>query len=240
MQRPTPGSPGGRRRSAAGTAKPARSLGGRAVRGGYPGCWEEHPRDRARADRRAAAGVVARALLAPERTDRRGGRSGRLGRARHVERALRARADRGDRPLARTTTRTPAWLPWSSREGRGSRGVGVHRSCREGPDWPVLPRPSSDTSCPSVALPGGSTVAPALLGSAVTRSPGCCSSRSGLLLSRAWGRVQEAERERSDRTLLSAGSQDIVYVTGYVSHCTGCRCNLVHKMPCPESRAVVR
>ena len=52
-----------------------------------------------------------------------------------------------DRPLARTTTRRRFWGPWSSREGRGSRGVGVHRSFREGPDWPVQPRPSLDASC---------------------------------------------------------------------------------------------
>jgi hypothetical protein len=61
-----------------------------------------------------------------------------------------------------------------------------------------------------------------------------------LLLGRAWAIGQEAERERSDPTLSSAGAQDSVYVTGYVSHCTGYRYNLVHTMPCTESRAGVR
>ena len=92
-----------------------------------------------------ACGLIA--LLAPERSDRRGGRNGRLGRAPHVERAHWVRADRRDRPLARTTTRRRALPPWSSREGRGWRGVGVHRSVHEEPDWPALLRPSRDASC---------------------------------------------------------------------------------------------
>jgi hypothetical protein len=94
-----------------------------------------------------ACGLIA--LPGPERSGRRGGRSGRLGRAPRVERAHRVRADRRDRPLARTTTRRRILPPWSSREGRGSRGVGVHRSSREGPDWPVRPHPSWDASCSS-------------------------------------------------------------------------------------------
>jgi len=94
---------------------------------------------------RVVPGLIA--LLVPERSDRRGGRSGRLGRDWHVERALQVRADRRGRPLARTTTRRRFSRPWLSREGRGSRGVGVHRSFREGPDWPVRPRPSLDASC---------------------------------------------------------------------------------------------
>jgi hypothetical protein len=94
---------------------------------------------------------------------------------------------------------------------------------------------------PSVVLPGASTESSCPAGRrAVTRSPGCCSSRSGLLLDRAWGRDQEAEREPADPKPSSAGPQDIVYNTRYVSHCTGCRFNLVHIMPCPESPAGVR
>ncbi len=186
-------------------------------------------------------------LLAPEHSDRRGGRSARLGRGWHVERAPRAIAGRRDRPLARTTTRRRALPLWSSREDRGSRGVDVHRFVREGPDWPALPRPSVDAS---YYLPAASAAflarphrvrAPALLGQPSAHSIAEPLSWSSLrfLLSRAWGRAQEAERERSDPTLSSAGSQDIVYVTGYVSHCTGYRCNLVHKMPCTVSRAGV-
>ncbi len=83
--------------------------------------------------------------------------------------------------------------------------------------------------------------APALLGqpSAHSIAEPLSWSSHRFLLSRAWGRAQEAERERSDPTLSLAGSQDIVYVTGYVSHCTGYRCNPVHKMPCTEGRAGV-
>ncbi len=148
-----------------------------------------------------ACGLTA--LLVPERSDRRGGRSGRLGRAPHVEPAHRVRADRRERPLARTTTRRRFWRPWSSREGRGSRGVGVPRSAREGPDWPARPHPSWDASC---SLPSAAAAlfarwlrgaAPALLG-----QPSVPSGRRAvitpplrLLLGRAWGRVKEAERE---------------------------------------------
>ena len=120
------------------------------------------------------------ALLAPERSDRRGGRSGRLGRAPHVELALRVRADRRDRLLARTTTRRQAWRPWSSREGRGSRGVGVHRSFREGPDWPALPHPSDGSCCPPAApavlssTASGPALLPCWVSRALTRSPSLC------------------------------------------------------------------
>jgi len=88
----------------------------------------------------------------------------------HLGHVHRVRADRRDRPLARTTTRRRILPPWSSREGRGSRGVGVHRSSREGPDWPVRPHPSWDASS---SLPAAAAVffarrcrgrAPALLG----------------------------------------------------------------------------
>jgi hypothetical protein len=155
VHRPAPDLRAAGGRPATGTPKSARPRAGRTVGGGYSGCWEKHPRDRARPDRLARGAVVARVLLAPERIDTRGERSGRLGRARHVERALRVRAGRRDRPLARTTTRTPAWRPWSSREGRVWRGVGVHRSCRVGPDWPALPRPSPDAFLvPAVSMPG--------------------------------------------------------------------------------------
>jgi len=100
--------------------------------------------DRARRDRLARGAVVARVPHVPERIDRRGERSGQLGRGRHAECAPVVRADRRDRPPARTMTRTQPLPPWSSREGRGWRGVGVHRSCRVGLDWPVLPRPCPD------------------------------------------------------------------------------------------------
>jgi len=100
--------------------------------------------DRARRDRRAGAAVVARVPHVPERIDRRGERSGQLGRGLHAECAPVVRASLADRPPARTMTRTQLLPPWSSREGRGWRGVGVHRSCRVGLDWPVLPRPSPD------------------------------------------------------------------------------------------------
>jgi hypothetical protein len=106
--------------------------------------WPHRRRDRARPDRLAKGAVVARVLHVPERIDRRGGRSGQLGRGRHAECALVVRAGRRDRPPARTTTRTQPLPPWSFREGRVWRGVGVHRSCRVGLDWPVLPRPSPD------------------------------------------------------------------------------------------------
>jgi hypothetical protein len=146
MQRPAPGFEPISTRPPMGMPKSVRPLSGRTVGQGASGCRGMHPSDRARPDRRAGCEVVAHALLAPERTDRRGGRSVRLGHARHVESVLRVGADRRDRPLARTTTRTQPWRPWSSRESRGSRGVGVHRSAREGPDWPVLPRPYGDVS----------------------------------------------------------------------------------------------
>jgi hypothetical protein len=185
------------------------------------------------------------ALLAPERTDRRGERNVRLGRVRHVERALRAKADRRDRPLARTTTRRRALPPWSSREGRGSRGVGVHRSFREGPDWPALPRPSDGPvvlrrHLPFLARPHR-VRAPALLGQPSAHSIAEPMSWSSLrfLLSRAWGRAQEAERERSDPTPSSTRPQGIVYHIVWMSHCTGYGYNLVHKMPCPQSRVAV-
>jgi hypothetical protein len=152
---------------------------------------------------RVVDGLIERRV--PERSDRRGGRSARLGRGWHVERALLARADLRDRPLARTTTRRPAWRLWSSREGRGSRGVDVHRSFREGPDWPVQPRPSGDASCssPAVAVVASCPVvrggAPALLGQrALARSSGRCPAslrRSGF--DRAWGRGQAASSGRA-------------------------------------------
>jgi hypothetical protein len=183
MHRPAPGSRVARHRPATSTPKSARPCGSRAVGDGASGCWGTHPRDRARPDRRAGASVVARGLLAPGRIGRRGERSGPLGHGSHAERALRVRADRRDPPLARTTTRRRALPPWSSREGRGSRGVGVHRSAHEGPDWPVLPRPSPDASCPSVVSPGGSSESYCPAGKrAHTRSPGCCSSRSASCL----------------------------------------------------------
>lgn len=111
---------------------------------------------------RVVPGLIA--LLVPEHSDRRGARSGRLGRASHVERALRVRAGHRGRPLARTTTRRRFSRPWLSREDRVSRGVGVHRSSREGPDWPVRPRPSLDASLsfrrqPPFPMPGGFEVA---------------------------------------------------------------------------------
>ncbi len=154
-------------------------------------------------------------LRVPERIDRRVERSERLGRAPHVECALRVRAVRRGRPLARTTTRTPAWRPWSSHESRGSRGVGVHQSCREGPDWPVLPRPSLDASlnsptatrrflCPAVR--GG---APALLVS--ERSLGhrtCCPAPLRRPARAAPGAPgQEESRERSHPTPSTVGVQ---------------------------------
>ncbi len=116
-----------------------RRVGGAIRTGG------RHPQDRAWLVSREPVGLTL--LLGPERTDTRGERNERLGHALHVERALAVRADRPDRPLARTTTRKPFERLWSSREGRGSRGVGVHRSFREEPDLPVLPRPSVDASC---------------------------------------------------------------------------------------------
>ncbi len=139
----------------------------------------------------AVSRVVARVLLAPERSDRRGGRSERLGRGWHVERALLARADLRDRPLGRTTTRRRFERPWSSREGHVSRGVGVHRSFRGGPDWPVRPRPSPDSSCSyrRFRCPAAPLVVPALLGQqAFLRSPSLSCLASPFCPSRAWGR----------------------------------------------------
>ncbi len=240
MQRPTPGSPGGRRRSAAGTAKPARSLGGRAVRRGYPGCWEEHPRDRARADRRAAAGVVAHALLAPGRTDRRGVRNGRLGH----ELARRARSSGSSRPsgstsrsnddmkasLAALVVSRGSWVAWSRCAPILPRRARLARSASS-----ISRNVLSFPRCPAVGL----WLLPCWEASRHSIA-GMLLVSLRLLLDRAWGRVQEAERALSDPTPSSAGSQDIVYVTGYVSHCTGYRFNLVHTMTCPESRAGVR
>ena len=94
---------------------------------------------------------------------------------------------------------------------------------------PFLARPHRVRAPALLGQPSASSIAEPLFWSSLC-----------LLLSHAWGRVQEAERERSDHTLSSAGSQAIVYVTGYVFHCTGYRCNPVHNMPCPECRAVVR
>ncbi len=137
-------------------------------------------------------GLIAQ--LGPERSGRRGGRNGRLARAPHVERAHRLRANRRDRPLARTTTRRRFWQPWSSHEGRGSRGVGVRRSARVGPDWPVRPHPFWDASC---SLPAAAAAflarwlrgaAPALLGqpsassgprAVITPRSACCLAAPG-------------------------------------------------------------
>ena len=79
--------------------------------------------------------------------------------------------------------------------------------------------------------------APALLGQPSARSIAELLLWSSLrfLLSRAWGRVQEAERERSDPTPSSTRPQGIVYHIVWMSHCTGYSYNLVHKMPCPAS-----
>ena len=84
--------------------------------------------------------------------------------------------------------------------------------------------------------------APALLGQPSAHSIAEPLSWSSLrfLLSRAWGRAQEAERERSDPTLTMQAAQGIVYHSVSVSHCTGYRFNPVHKMPCQARRAVVR
>jgi hypothetical protein len=170
---------------------------------------------------RVVNGLIAPRV--PERSDRRGVRSGRLGRARHVERAPRVRAGRRDRPLARTTTRTPAWRPWSSRESRGSRGVGVHRSCREGPDWPVLSRPSGMRPCPyrRFECPAVRRVAPALLGQqAFLHSPSLSCLASPFCPSRAWGRVRRRREKRSDPTPSTAGLQ--AYCVRYGVHVAPC------------------
>jgi hypothetical protein len=83
--------------------------------------------------------------------------------------------------------------------------------------------------------------APALLGQPSAHSIAEPMSWSSLrfLLSRAWGRAQEAERERSDPTPSSTRPQGIVYHIVWMSHCTGYSHNLVHKMPCPQSRVAV-
>jgi hypothetical protein len=207
MQRPAPESRAPGWLPAAGMSKSARHWGGRAVGEDTSGCWGTHPRDRARPGPLARGAVVAHVRHGPERSDRRGGRNARLGRAPHVGRALRVRAGRRDLPLARTTTRTLAWRPWSSREGRGSREVGVHRSCREGPDWPALSRPSPD-ALSFLCVPSGPTVAPALLGQlAFLRSPSLSCLASPLCPSRAWGRVRRRRQKRSDPTPSTAGLQ---------------------------------
>src|SRR5450759_3662733 len=144
---------------------------------------------------RVVDGLIERRV--PERSDRRGGRSARLGRGWHVERALLARADLRDRPLARTTTRTPAWRLWSSREGRGSRGVDVHRSFREGPDWPVPSRPfDGSLSLPAVQMPGGGTGRSCPAGSASVPSVAeLVLSRFAVLPEPRVGPGQKASRE---------------------------------------------
>jgi len=53
---------------------------------------------------------------------------------------------------------------------------------------------------------------PCWVSRALVQSPSLCfGPRSTVLLSRAWGRVQEAERERSDLTLTAPAPQGIVY-----------------------------
>jgi hypothetical protein len=176
---------------------------------------------------RVVNGLIAPRV--PERSDRRGVRSGRLGRARHVERAPRVRAGRRDRPLARTTTRTPAWRPWSSRESRGSRGVGVHRSCREGPDWPVLSRPSGMRPCPyrRFECPAVRRVAPALLGQqAFLRSPSLSCLASPFCPSRAWGRARRRRENDLTLRLQQLECKHIAYDIEYMSHLAGC-CTLI-------------
>ena len=161
----------------------------------------------------------------PERSDKRGERSGRLGRAAHAERALRIRGDRRDRPLARTTTRRRAFPPWSSREGRGSRGVGVHRSFREGPDWPALPRPSVDASLslPVVSMPDSSTSRSCPAGSASLppeRRACLVLSSVAVLLEPRLGPGQKASRERSDSMPSTTGMQ--AYCVRYSVHVAPC------------------
>ena len=209
MHVPTRGFRAPRGRPATGMRKSARPLGGRAVgRGSLVGIGT-HPRDRATSGPGIGCEVVAHALLAPGRTDRRGERSGLLGRARHVERALRVRADRRDRRLARTTTRTPAWRPWSSRESRGSRGVGVHRSDREVPDWPVLPRPSPASSFRLFPMPGGAMGRSGPAGSAsVPAVAELVLSRFAVLPEPRDGSGQTAPRERFDPTPSTTDLQD--------------------------------
>ena len=181
---------------------------------------------------RVVPGLIA--LLVPERSDRRGGRSGRLGRDWHVERALQVRADRRGRPLARTTTRRRFSRPWLSREGRGSRGVGVHRSFREGPDWPVRPRPSLDASCSAPTATAVSyarwfevELLPCWVSRTLTRSSSCgpVSLRRSARTAQ-WGRVRMGRE--NDLTLhpQRLARKHIAYDMVYMSHLAG-RCTLV-------------
>ena len=183
----------------------------------------------ARADRRAGAVVVGRVPLALGHSDRRGVRSGRPGHAPHVERALQVRADRRGRPPARTTTRTPVWRPWSSRESHVWRGVGVHRFCREGPDWPVLPCPSPDASLslPAVPMPAIRRVAPAPAGStSVPSAAELVLSRCASCLTAPGAEIRR--RRENDLTLRpqQLECKHIAYDIVYMSHLTG-RCTLI-------------
>ncbi len=207
-----------RGRSAAGKLKPARPLGGRAVGRGAIGWDGTHPRDRASRSSGQVRGRRARAARA--RADKIGeaGEVGGSGVRRTSSALFGFEQTVGiDLSLERRPEGEPGGL------GRLARVVGrVESVCTDpaakGPTGPfclvhlqMLPVPSA-ASAAFLARPHR-VRAPALLGQPSARSiaePLFWSSPR-LLLSRAWGRAQEAERERSDPTPSSAGPQGIVY-----------------------------
>src|SRR5450759_4512809 len=97
----------------------------------------------------------------------------------------------------RETTRAARQAFWSSREGRGSRGVDVHRSFRGGPDWPVRSRPfDGSLSLPAVQMPGGGTGRSCPAGSASVPSVAeLVLSRFAVLPEPRVGPGQKASRE---------------------------------------------